>query len=204
MGTVQEAKRVLVEAEGSLRRLIEQGLREQRYRDVAEIAELAEGLSRLLQSSGGLEGARRETAAVLPAGPAAPPPPIKHSRAKGGSTEYPRFERDGDKLVKIAWSKKNKAAYEHRAPREAVIAFARHLTGHVREGKVFVVEGLIPVPDVANGGEIPAYQVYLTLGWFRSIGVIEKKGRDGYVLRRGSLSDGALDKLWASLPARAA
>jgi hypothetical protein len=203
MGTIQEAKRILVEAEGSLRHLIEQGLREQRYGDVAEIAVLAEGLSRLLQGHRGAEDSHRD----LPTAERAPKvvtPPTKRPRGHAGAADYPRFERDGDKLIKIAWSKKNKAAYEHRAPREAVIAFARHLSGTVSEGKVFVVEDLMPVPDVANGGEIPAYQIYLTLGWFRRIGVVEKKGRDGYVLRRAALGDGALDRLWAGLPARAA
>lgn len=200
MGTVQDAKRVLVDAEGSLRQLIEQGLREQRYGDVAEVAALAEGLSRLLQTHSMLDGMRPETTTV----PLAPPavPSTGRSRAKPGKANYPRFEREGDKLIKIAWSKKNKSAYEHRAPREAVISFARHLAGSVSEGKLFAVEDLMPVADVANGGEIPAYQVYLTLAWFRSNGVVQKKGRDGYVLRRGALAEGALDKLWTSLPAR--
>ena len=200
MGTIQNAKRVLVEAEGSLRQLIEQGLREQRYGDVAEVAALAEGLSRLLQSHSVPDGMRPETAMVSSAPPAGQP--TGRSRGKVGKGDYPRFEREGDKLIKIGWSKKNKSAYEHRAPREAVISFARHLAGSVSEGKRFAVEALMPVADVSNGGEIPAYQVYLTLAWLRSNGVVQKKGRDGYVLRRGALADGALDVLWTSLPER--
>lgn len=204
MGTIQDARGVLSGAERSLRQLMESALREQRYVDIAEIAGLADGVTRLLQG--------RAVEHVLPA--PLPAASIVDGRqqsevtpkksAKSTKSEYPHFECDGDKLVKIGWSKKNKAAYEHRAPREAVIAFARHLTGSVIEGKVFVVEELLPVPDVANGGEIPAYQVYLTLAWLREVGAVVKKGRDGYVLRRGGLANGALDKFWASLPARVA
>ena len=202
MGTIQDAKRILVDTEVGLRQLIEQGLREQRYGDVAEIAALAEALSHLQKTHGGLPVGGAEPKGA-PSAPSTDHPSIDRPRANAGKVGYPRFEREGDKLVKIGWSKKNKSAYEHRAPREVVIAFARHLASSVGEGKVFAVEDLTPVPDVANGGEVPAYQVYLTLAWFRSTGVVEKKGRDGYVLCHGALAGGRLDKLWASLPARA-
>ena len=202
MGTIQEAMGVLAAAEGSLRHLIEQAMREQRYSDVAKVAGLADGVSRLLQERllevGEAEEERESTprAAVLSA--------KKRVDGKSRKEEYPHFVREGDKLVKIGWSKKNKSSYEHKAPREAVIAFTRHLTGSVQDGKVFVIENLLPVPDVGNGGELPAYQVYVTLAWLRQAGVIQKKGRDGYVLRRGGLGDGAIDKLWTSLSVRAA
>jgi len=203
MSTVQDARKVLTDAEGQLRQLIERGLREQRYADVAEIAGLAQGVARLLQGHGTTAG---DAAVGLVAGSSrsATPAPARKAAGKQTKPEFPRFERDGDKLVKVGWSKKNKSAYEHRAPREAVIAFVRHLSGSVPEGKVFVVEDLLPVPDVANNGELPAYQVYLALAWLRTTGVVEKKGRDGYVVRRGGLGNGALDKFWAELPARTA
>jgi len=124
-------------------------------------------------------------------------------RPSSGRAKYPRFERDGDKLVKVGWSKKKREQYEHRAPYEVVLACARHLASHALAGKVFAMENLLPVPD-ASGGEIPAYQAYLTLAWLRQAGAVEKKGRDGYVLRDESLAGDGFDKLWASLSARAA
>lgn len=203
MGTIRDARRVLADAEGHLRQLIEDGLKEQRYSDVAEIAGLAQGVARLLQ--GHTATANAEAAAAQSSTPYPPQAaPVRKAAGKPAKADYPRFERDGNKLVKVGWSKKNKSAYEHRAPKEAVIAFARHLSGSVPDGKLFVVEDLLPVPDVANGGELPAYQVYLALAWLRSTGAVDKKGRDGYVLRRGALGDGALERLWAGLPARSA
>jgi hypothetical protein len=203
MGTVRDARGVLAIAEGSLRQLMETALREQRYADVAGIAGLADGVARLIQGdSPDRDVAPQElapSAAMVPCEPVVPSPKIS---GKSTKSTYPRFQSDGDKLVKIGWSKTNKSAYEHRAPREAVVAFARHLTANVVEGKVFSMEDLLPVPDVANGGEIPAYQAYLTLGWLRSVGAVAKKGRDGYVLRHGGLANGALDKFWSSLSGR--
>ena len=55
----------------------------------------------------------------------------------------------------------------------------------------------MPVPDSA-GGEIPSYQVYLTLAWLRHVGAVEKKGRSGYVLRSGL----DLDAIWDRIPVR--
>lgn len=202
MDTIQHAKDILRSAESALRKLIETGLKEQRYADVAEIATIADGVAKLLRGRTLIS----TSSPTVSSNPLAlkskgkpltsdkpPSRPIKH--------DYPRFERDGDRLVKVGWSKKSKDEYEHRAPREAVIAFVNHVASRVKDGQVFEVERLVPVLDAA-GDEIPAYQVYMTLAWLRDTGAVEKKGRDGYVLRNGSLVDGGLDKLWAAVPAR--
>ncbi len=202
MCTIQEARKVLMGAEVSLRELMEQGLGQHRYTDVAVIAGMAEGVSRLLLGD-------RARPPVQPTPPnvatetRSPRKTAKKARSRTQKREYPRFERDGDKLVKVGWSKKHKEQYEHRAPREAVIAFARHLAGHARDGEVFAMEDLLPVPDL-SGGEVPAYQVYLTLAWLRQADAVEKKGRDGYVLRDRSLAEGGLDKLWNAVAQRSA
>lgn len=205
MATIQDALRIVLEAEAAVRSLAEAALREQRYSEVAEIARLAGGLAKLSQ---GLESTS-DNRVLLPAEfeqsqPGEHSPRLRKRSSRASKSGYPRFIRDDDRLVKIGWSKKKKAAYEHRAPRDAVLSFIRHLRGAVAEGKVFVVEDLMPVPDIANGGEIPAYQVYLTLAWLRFAGVVEKKGRDGYTLRRDALSNGHFEELWASLGARPA
>lgn len=202
MCTVEKAKAVLSDAQSSLRQLMEEGIRHHRYSDVAEIAGLAEGLSRILVGG----GSRPSDFISSPASSAAPivrTEPERKRPAKGkAKPEYPRFERDGDKLVKVGWSKKNKDQYEHRASRETVIGVARHIASRVKAGQVFEVENLLPVPDSANG-EVPAYQVYLTLAWLRSEGAVEKKGRDGHVLRDASIAVGGLDRLWEEVPVRA-
>jgi hypothetical protein len=211
MCTVDKAKRVLAEAQNSLRELMEAGIRQHRYGEVAEIAGLAEGLSRLLVGSNGwvrdpavhMAPARMTARAPEARNQSEPaqPSPARPKATSKDKAEYPRFERDGDRLVKVGWSKKHKDEYEHRAARETVIAVVRHIASRVKSGQVFDVEGLLPILDSA-GGEVPAYQVYLTLSWLRSVGAVEKKGRDGQILRDGSIGSGGLDKLWQAVPVR--
>ncbi len=81
-----------------------------------------------------------------------------------------------------------------------MLAFAAHLRTHIRSGRIFSVESVLPVADVEGHGELPTYQIYLALAWFRSIGVVEKRGRNGYVTSRQSLSDAALTQHWQALP----
>ena len=211
MDTTQDAQRVLRDAETALRTLMEQGLKQQRYADVAEIARLADGLARLLhrqsptvppQGDSTIPAQKASKAKVQSPSSKLKPPEPDSSKRKKKKNEYPRFERDGERLIKVGWSKKNKEAYEHRAPRGAVIAFARHLASQVEPGQVFTMDDLFPVPDVVTGDEVPAYQAYLTLAWLRNADAIEKKGRDGYVLRMDSIADGGLDQLWDHLPER--
>lgn len=201
VGTIQDAENVLAGAEVSLRQLMERGLKEHRYADVARIANMADSLASLLQgqhlrrTSVG-DGVRSGASPLRSAGRS------KKPRSRASARGYPRFERDGDRLVKVGWSKKKKKAYEHRAPREAVTAIGTHLAAHVSAGGVFTIDQLMPVPDSMAGDEVPGYQVYLTVAWLRHVGAVEKKGRDGYILRSKSLAAHDLDQLWTKLPLR--
>jgi hypothetical protein len=112
---------------------------------------------------------------------------------------FPRFEREGDRLVKIGWSKKNKSTYEHRASQDAVFAVGRHLLSATPAGSTFTMEEISPVPDLSDA-EIPSYQVYLTLAWLRHTGTIEKKGCDRYLVRHLASADRELEQLWGRLP----
>jgi hypothetical protein len=201
MSIGEEAKKVLQEAENALRDLIARGAKEQRYREIIRVANLADGVARLHRgeaSSQTLQPNVSSTSSLLKSKKTGLATARKSRSARHG---YPRFERDGNRLVKLGWSKKNKKEYEHRVPQEVVISFVRHLGDTVADGKIFDVESLLPVQDVA-GEEIPAYQVYVTLAWLRTMGVVEKMGKDGYVIRDTSLIDGGLDKLWGSVPVR--
>lgn len=197
MSTIQDAKRLLAETETVLRGLMGKALREQRYADVAQMAGLADGLARLLsgQAPQALTGLEQ-----LDIPQARPRISKKVSvSTKNEKSKYPYFVRDGDRLVKVGWSKKNKKSYEHRVPLEAVIAFVRHLTSSVEDGKVFAIEDLLPVSDPANDGEIPAYQIYVSLAWLRDVGAIQKRGRDGYTIRRQALVSNEIEKYWDGL-----
>lgn len=209
MDTIQAGQQVLRNAESELRDLIQKALSEQRYPAVKILADFADGVSNLLQSTG------KSTSLVAPISSerqvqvdaaqkidAASGPP-KQNRPRADKPKYPRFERDDDRLVKVGWSKKSKKEYEHRVPKNVVISFVRHIGQNVGTGKIFDVEGLLPAQD-ASGNEVPTYQVYVTLAWLRDGGALEKKGRDGYVLHNRAVSHGSIDGLWESLPDRSA
>jgi hypothetical protein len=202
MGTIQDARQILSGAEQSLRGLIQQGLKDQRYSDIAEIAVLADGIAGLLQGRHrNLEYGAGPTR--VSSAPFVHRPLAQSAARRSVKTDYPRFERDGDRLVKVGWSKKQRSPYEHKAPRAVVVAFVRHLLGVVPDKRVFSVDDVLPVADVVNGGEVPAYQIYLALAWLRRIGAVVKKGRDGYLLYHGALTESALDSQWAALPLHA-
>jgi len=205
MSILEDARKVLAEAEQSLKSLIEKGIKEQAYTDVARIANLAAGLSRLTSPPASLPAAEQRGARQKQGltGEARRSVDNKKTSRAEARLRYPRFERDGERLIKIGWSKKSREAYEHRAGKETLLAFARHLTQRVPVGSLFSVEEILPVIDGTTGAELPAYQVYLGVAWLRGAGILEKKGRDGYILRDGDLDDEGFGRLWDSVPARA-
>ena len=202
MGNIQAARELLGEAAESINRLIEKAVAELKYDEVKELADLADGLAKLLRGEAMPEAPRNTVGTIdRQSPPSAPPIPNRPKQPSSKKSQYPWFGRNADRLVKVGWSKKNKKEYEHRVPREAAMAFVHHLADHVTNGTVFDVEGLLPVVD-ASGEEIPAYQIYVTLAWLRDMNVIEKKGRDGYVLSDKEQLRGEVDGLWNSLRTR--
>lgn len=219
MDTIQKARRVILEAESSLRDLISRALDEQRYGDVKEIAELADRVARLISrndiqlSASPSSGTAEKSAPRYSLTNKEPDPDTKNldlspvrkpsAKKKDNSrtkSKYPKFVNDGDRLVKIGWSKKNKAEYEHRVPREAVQGFLRHLDQSVEPEKLFDIESLFPVQNV-SGEEIPGYQIYVVIAWLREAGVVEKKGRDGYLVH-DKTALGEANELWNALPTK--
>ena len=203
MDTVQAARKIIRDAETSLRKLMEKALSEQRYAEIKDIADLADGVSRLVSQGRAAVSSSPATAPDKAAPVVRRTRKTKPKKKQSGTngSGYPRFERDENRLVKLGWSKKNKKPYEHRVPREAVFTFAQHLADNVPEGNIFDVDTLLPIEN-ASGEELPSYQVYVTLAWLRDVGAVEKKGRDGYVIRDESLANGRVEEQWNSLPIR--
>lgn len=207
MHTVERAIEIVRRAEVGVRAIIEETVAAQRYSELPGLARIADALVKI---AGANEASAQPSQSERADDPKPAVMPKVHdpgtgelrsaTRKPAKKSKYPRFERDGDRLVKVGWSKKAKAEYEHRAPREAVVAFVNHLTSRVEPGEVFAVDDLLPVPD--GSGELPSYQVYLTLAWLRAAEAIDKKGRDGYVLTAAPLDGSALNVLWRQLPMR--
>ena len=225
MDTIQKAEEVMRDSEAKIRDLISEAAAKQKYNDVKVLADLANRIAQLSPGNAIAEASSSYFGDVDPyelkelIGKSAKSaktkkrnqpvayserprkkPARRSSRPKPG---YPKFVRDDDRLVKVGWSKKNKSEYEHRVPREAVLAFVRDLDEKVEEGEKFDIDGLFPVSD-GSGGEVPGYQVYVVIAWLREADVIKKIGRDGYVVRDKSVLRGELDEQWNSLQPKSA
>lgn len=200
MPTIQDARSILSDAEKGLRELMQRDIREQRYTELAEVARMADGVARLAR--GELFSSRVEPASASVGNGRATVARTSRARAAAASSgSYPRFARQGDKLVKTGWSKRAREEYEHRAPRSAVLAFTEHLGKLVTAGRAFTADEITPVHDAA-GQELPSYQVYLGIAWLRAMGVLKKKGRDGYVLTAEELDGSLFDQLWINTTER--
>src|SRR5207249_1622479 len=97
--------------------------------------------------------------------------------------------------------KKDKREYEHRAPRAVVFRVAELLASSVLPGTPFAMDRLIPLKD-SDGVDVPSYQVYLALAWFRSLGSVEQRGKEGYAILDGALDEVSLDQAWKRVDSR--
>lgn len=207
MNYSEKAWQAVDEFLGSLGELAAEALKDGDYGAAAEVARMLERFSSVQSSQEPAPQpcfvpsrlrSRPKSDAKRPNSSKKSPPP-KSPRSK---KDYPFFTRDKDKLVKVGWSKKSREEYEHRTPHDAVLSFVKRLVEKVSPEEVFTAEELMPVLNT-DSDEVPAYQVYLALKWFQHVGVIEKRGRDGYVLR-GVLTENSVGDYWASLPVRKA
>src|SRR6185295_14292818 len=119
MGYRDTAIGALRAAEQNLRTIITEAAAAEAYKDVVSVAEVAEALSSLIRQFGRLvadpphgsngnapAGDGGDTQAVSAiTHDLAEQKPRQPASSRAG--KYPRFLRDGDRLVKVAWSKKD-------------------------------------------------------------------------------------------------
>lgn len=200
MNYTDKAIEALKAVEAALRDIITQALAKKAYRDLAKVAGAADTVAALVS-----ELDSSSPAATPMSTPSVQEPQSQRHRSVRASNVasrrggYPRFLRDGDRLVKVAWSKKERKPYEHRAPQAIIQTLIDAVRKRKGEGKLFEAVDVLPLAT-ANGEEYPSYQSYLVLGWLRHVGIVAKKGREGYILRPGTATPAKLDGLWASLP----
>lgn len=114
--------------------------------------------------------------------------------------DFPQFERESDRLIKIGWSAKEKRTYEHRISHQSVFEICQFMADHLKPRKPFKVDIIVDAKTKSGNG-IPGYQVYLVLNWLQHFGALERKGRDGYILS-ASLQVEAVNKIWQQTPER--
>jgi hypothetical protein len=223
MDALEEATAALRTAEQKLRTILVQAAEAGDYDHLPRIAEWAKLLNTALSGSAAIETTPVSGHPVLPRVPGnglpeesvddaggAPAPRARTVRSGRRSTKtrnsrskkagYPRFVREGESLVKIAWSKSEGKPYEHKAPRGVLRALIQALTRVGGGGERFTMEGLLPLRD--GGTDIPDYQTYLTLAWLRSAGLVTQHGRQGYSLPPDTNLEREAELQWGQLVAR--
>jgi hypothetical protein len=192
MDTVQRTSDILTAAENAFAALVAESTAGRKYEEAAILIQLTRELT---------DFAERARSQLAPKPLAAPVPPARSKRPPASAGEYPRFLREGDSLVKIGWSKSERAEYEHKCPRSVLPLLAAAIAKAGANGKRFGMDKVLPLNDTDNH-EIPAYQVYLALAFLRSVGLLEQHGRQGYTLTTRADIGGVIDRQWGALPNR--
>lgn len=189
MTYMDKTRKILKEAEESLRALVTGAAAEGEYDAVVELARTARAIEALWVNS------ESESENVTSKGA------ISRPRSQGTRKTYPEFFRANEFLVKVGWSKRHRAEYEHRAPRGALMALASVLEKRRKHSNRFLTDDIFPLQDLKSD-PIPGYQGYVCLAWLVSVGAVERQGRQGYrIVEQRPLRD-LIDEQWPSVPAR--
>jgi len=115
-------------------------------------------------------------------------------------SDYPKFLRRGDDLVKVGWSRRAKAEYEHKAPNGVVTLVAQAIAKAGSNGELTPTDKLLSA--IASGGamEVPEYQVYVVLAWLRRLDLVTKRGRQGYTVYKPNEVVANVALSWDRLP----
>lgn len=202
MDIAKQAVEIVQNAERRLLELAGNALTGGDYKSL-RVAELARALGELAHSTG-LNGENGESAGLpvqIPRKTGADSVSAASSRPRRAPRkgEYPKFFRRGDTLIKIGWSKKDRAEYEHKASRRVLNALASAITSRQGKGRVFTSDELLPLKDPDDGSEIPGYQAYVALAWLKVVELIRQHGRRGYSVRNGSQLVDAMAAAWQEL-----
>jgi hypothetical protein len=202
MTIIQRTENVLAETERTLAGLANEAGAARDYDQAASLIELARKIKQLGEQFRGT---------VLKAAEAPNPPdalvgdhlgtenkvPIR-SRNKLG--QYPKFLREGDNLVKIGWSKSQRAEYEHKSPKRLLVVLCESLTS--ANGKRILMDKVLPLKDPVTGSAFPDYQSYVCVAWLKFAGLVIQHGRQGYSLPKGIELEKSVEALWANLLTR--
>lgn len=208
MDRLAKAREVLSATEAQLKDIVRDALSSGEYADVAAIAALAKSVSELCRSlieqsesnetiPTDSEHAPGTTEKLSPPNDEPAARPV--NRTSGyEKLNYPRFERHARKLVKLGWSSKDRRIYEQRASYETVEEICRRFIEKSGSRRMLRVEKLLPM-KTDSGDEIPSYQVYLVLKWLQQHSVVERQGKEGYLVAQ---VDFDLKSLWERTPTR--
>jgi len=189
-----KARQVLAKCEADLRELLTQAAAAGDYDALVQISVWAKEVAAIAG-----DGTKPRCLPVTPI--RVPVTPLK-SKGKGKAKDYPQFQRRSTNLVKIGWSKRERAEYEHKAPWTAAKPIAKALGNLGAQGRLFQVPDLLPLIDPDQQIEVPDYQVYLMFAWLRTIKLIDQHGRQGYSILKPATLEADMDAAWKALPTK--
>lgn len=156
MGILQRAELALTETEQTLVGLANEAGAARDYDQAGTLIELARRIKLLAD-----EFARRSSSGSGCPGDSTDPQKedrptvvsgmLVRSRNKLG--HYPRFLREGENLIKIGWSKSERAEYEHKSPKRLLAALCEALM--VARGRRITMDKVLPLKDATNGSVFP-------------------------------------------------
>jgi hypothetical protein len=205
-GTLDKATEAIAQAEKSLRTLMQASIEAGKYEDVTvlarwaeQLASIANGRHSLLPTGLGVEpvadGRQHQVKSR-----ACSPKTSRRERSKKSKRTYPVFERTGDQIVKIGWSKVNRDEYEHRSPKGVALALLQKMQRLSGDRELITMDDVLPLRLAGDETEVPPYQSYMCLAWLRSIAVVRQHGRQGYSLIETDKASAAIDRAWELLP----
>ncbi|NMC20339.1 MAG: hypothetical protein GYA33_07950 [Thermogutta sp.] len=201
MERLSQAVDILRRAESQIRGLLLDSAGDGAYLEVAVLAAWAQQLHQLASQSNARNGPSNDQTELTPSVEGARQQEPTHRKGvKGKKGDYPRFYREREELVKVGWSKKQKAEYRHKASKSVVLLVARGLQRRAADAERFALEELLPILDPQTNSEIPSYQVYLVLAWLRKENLIMQHGRQGYSLSPNINLTDAVEERWKLLP----
>lgn len=203
MDSVSRAAEVLTQAETNLKELVSKAAASGDYPGVVQIASWAQAVCDLLKKAPSSRTITANTAGATPARAHTPRQAVGAKKKTGRSPkdQYPKFFRHDDQLIRIAWSKKEKKEYQHKAPRAVIQALVGAVTEAGKDGAVFSTDNILPLYD-HDGGEIPSYQAYVGISLLKHLKLIDQHGRQGYTVSAPDELPKAVEALWSQLPQR--
>ncbi len=202
MDIIQRTENLLADTEQTLVGLANEAGAARDYDQAASLIELARKIKQLGEQFRGAASKVAESPNPLDAlmklhADAERKAPMR-SRDKLG--QYPRFVREGENLVKIGWSKSQRAEYEHKSPKRLLVVLCESLTS--ANGRRIIMDKVLPLKDPVTGAAFPDYQSYACLAWLKSAGLVTQHGRQGYSLPKGIELEKSVEALWANLLSR--
>jgi hypothetical protein len=201
MKPLDQAEELLRQTEARLRSLMSEAAAQGDYGAVVQIASWGRNLSEVLTRGQTSDRPRSET--PLPSARSSAPAEKTTGGGKGrrGVLSYPQFYRHGERLIRVAWSKRDKKEYEHKASLNVLTALTSALLQKGADGRVFVMEDILPLSD-GEGTDIPSYQVYACISFLKTVGVLDQHGRQGYSVPRIKELESTVKAVWRKLPER--